>query len=215
MPPRPYTQLHPPPAVDRSAPDPVIVTLVPGVGLDLAAVAVTGAQPGPTASPVSGQPAADQPAGYDQPVQQSHSAGPTPPPRVLIVDDAPAMRTALRGLLEDHGLPVIGEAVDGLQAVTMAAQLQPDVVVMDIRMPGLDGLQATTRITGDHPDIRVVVYSVYDSDQTRQAAHRAGAAAFIPKHAPPDQIPAAVLAARQAASSTSTPPGTSPSDHSR
>jgi DNA-binding NarL/FixJ family response regulator len=69
---------------------------------------------------------------------------------------------------------------DGLQAVAMAAQLQPDVVVMDVRMPGLDGLQATTRITGAHPDIRVVVYSVFESDQTRQAARRAGAAAFVP-----------------------------------
>jgi chemotaxis response regulator CheB len=61
---------------------------------------------------------------------------------VLIADDAPAMRAALRGLLEDNGLPVIGEAADGLQAVTMAADLQPDIVVMDVRMPGLDGLTA-------------------------------------------------------------------------
>jgi CheY-like chemotaxis protein len=86
------------------------------------------------------------------------------PPRVLIANDAAAMRAALRGLLEDHGLPVIAEAADGLQAVTMAAWLQPDVVVMDVRMPGLDGLQATKRITGAHPTIRVVVYSVFDSD---------------------------------------------------
>jgi DNA-binding NarL/FixJ family response regulator len=134
---------------------------------------------------------------------------------VLIADDASAMRAALRGLLEDHGLPVIGEAADGLQAVTMAAQLQPDVVVMDVRMPSLDGLQATTRITGAHPDIRVVVYSVFDSDQTRLAAHRAGAAAFIAKHAPPDQVPAAVLAAWRAASPTPTPPAAPPSGHPR
>jgi chemotaxis response regulator CheB len=60
---------------------------------------------------------------------------------VLIVDDSAAMRAALRGLLEDTDLPVIGEAADGLQAVTMATRLQPDVVVMDVRMPGLDGLQ--------------------------------------------------------------------------
>jgi CheY-like chemotaxis protein len=70
------------------------------------------------------------------------AAEPALPPRVLIADDAPAMRAALRGLLEDNGLPVIGEAADGLQAVTMAADLQPDIVVMDVRMPGLDGLQA-------------------------------------------------------------------------
>jgi DNA-binding NarL/FixJ family response regulator len=134
------------------------------------------------------------------------------PPRVLLADDAPAMRVALRGLLEDHGLAVIGEAADGLQAVTMAARLQPDVVVMDVRMPHLDGLQATTRITGAHPTIRVVVYSVYDSDQTRQAAQQAGAAAFVPKHAPPEQVPTAVLAAWQAASAMPTP-AAPPRDH--
>jgi len=129
---------------------------------------------------------------------------------VLIADDAPAMRTALRGLLEDADLAVIGEAADGLQAVTMAAQLQPDVVVMDVRMPGLDGLQATTRITGAHPSIRVVVYSVFDSDDTRHAARRAGATAFVAKHAPPDQVPAAVLATWQAASSPTPVPPTAP-----
>jgi DNA-binding NarL/FixJ family response regulator len=115
------------------------------------------------------------------------------------------MRTALRALLQDHGLPVIGEAADGLQAVTMAADLQPDVVVMDVRMPALDGLQATMRITGAHPGIRVVVYSVFDSDQTQQAAQKAGAAAFVPKHAPPDQVPAAVLATWRSASAPNPP----------
>ena len=109
---------------------------------------------------------------------------------------------AVRGLLEDADLPVIGEAADGLQAVTMAAQLQPDIVVMDVRMPGLDGLAATGRITGAHPHIRVVVYSVFDSDETQQAARQAGAAAFVPKSGPPDHLRAAVLAAWQAASTT-------------
>jgi DNA-binding NarL/FixJ family response regulator len=84
----------------------------------------------------------------------------------------------------------------------MAADLQPDIVVMAVRMPGLDCLQATTRITGAHPHIRVVVYSVFDSDQTQHAARQAGAAAFVPKHAPPDHLRAAVLAAWQAASTT-------------
>jgi DNA-binding NarL/FixJ family response regulator len=132
---------------------------------------------------------------------------------VLIADDAAAMRAALRGLLEDHGLPVIAEAADGLQAVTMAAWLQPDVVVMDVRMPGLDGLQATKRITGAHPNIRVVVYSVFDSDETQHAARRAGAAAFVAKHGPPEHVAAAVLTAWQATSTTPTPPTAPPRDH--
>src|SRR6266508_4980846 len=105
-----------------------------------AGVAATGDQPAATGSPAPGRQAADRASGYHPAVQQPiPAAAPAPPPRVLIADDAPAMRAALRGLLEDHGLPVIGEAADGLQAVTMAAQLQPDVVVMDVRMPGLDG----------------------------------------------------------------------------
>jgi CheY-like chemotaxis protein len=120
------------------------------------------------------------------------------------------MRAALRGLLEDTDLPVIGEAADGLQAVTMAAQLQPDIVVMDVRMPRLDGLQATTRITGAYPNIRVVVYSVFDTDETRHAAHLAGAAAFVPKHDPPDHVRAAVLATWRAASTTTPTPPTAP-----
>jgi CheY-like chemotaxis protein len=187
-----------PPAFDRA-----VATLL--LGLDLGRVAATGDQPAATGSPAPGRQAADRASGYHPAVQQPIPApAPAPPPRVLIADDAPAMRAALRGLLEDHGLPVIGEAADGLQAVTMAAQLQPDVVVMDVRMPGLDGLQATTRITGDHPHIRVVVYSVFDSDETRHAAQQAGAVAFVPKHAPPDHVPAAVLAAWQPASTTTT-----------
>jgi CheY-like chemotaxis protein len=212
MPPALRLQPNAPASLDRRALDRVIATLL--LGLDLVVV-VTGDQTGPTGSPASGGSVANGPTGYDPRVQQPNpAAAPTPPPRVLIADDAVAMRAALRGLLEDHGLPVIGEAADGLQAITMAAQLQPDVVVMDVRMPGLDGLQATIRITGAHPHIRVVVYSVFDSDDTRHAARRAGAAAFVAKHGPPDHVPAAVLATWQAASSsTPVPPTAPPRDH--
>jgi CheY-like chemotaxis protein len=184
-------------ALDRA------IATQPG-GLDLVSVAVAGDQPGPISSPTLGGPVGDERAGYHLVVHQqpNPAAAPTPPPRILLVDDIPAMRLAVRGLLEDAGLPVIGEAADGLQAVTMAAQLQPDIIVMDVRMPGLDGLQATTRITGAHPHIRVVVYSVFDSDETQQAARQAGAAAFVPKSGPPDHLRVAVLTTWQAASTT-------------
>jgi CheY-like chemotaxis protein len=200
MPPRLRLPPSAPAAHDPRERDRAIATLQ--LRLDLGSVTVAGQQPDPAALTAPGGPAGDDPTGYHLAVQQqpNPAAVSTPPPRVLIADDAPAMRAALRGLLEDHGLPVIGEAADGLQAVTMAARLQPDVVVMDVRMPGLDGIQATTRITGAHPAIRVVVYSVFDSDETQHAAYQAGAAAFVPKHAPPDQVAAAVLAAWQAAS---------------
>jgi CheY-like chemotaxis protein len=213
MPQRPYAQPHSPASLDPPALHQAIAALLPG--LDLLSVVVTCEPPAATDSSASGGPAAGDRARYDPAVQQhpSPTAAPTPPPRVLIADDAPTMRAALRALLQDHGLPVIGEAADGLQAVTMAAQLQPDIVVMDVRMPALDGLQATMRITGAHPGIRVIVYSVFDSDQTQQAAHNAGAAAFVPKHAPPHHVPAAVLAAWQAASATPTPSAARPSGH--
>jgi CheY-like chemotaxis protein len=215
MPPRlQHVQPTAPAAPDSPAFDLLIATLL--LGLDLVVVADTGEQPRQAGPPTSGGSVANRASGYHPAMQQPNpETAPSPPPRVLIADDAPAMRAALRGLLEDHGLPVIGEAADGLQAVTMAAHLQPDIIVMDVRMPGLDGLQATTRITGSHPHVCVVVYSVFDSDATRQAAHLAGAAAFVAKHAPPDQVPAAVLATWQAASTTPTPPAAPPSDRSQ
>jgi CheY-like chemotaxis protein len=175
MPPRLHLQPTPPLALHQRELDRVIATLLRH---DSIRGAATHHQHRPPDADGSLGPAADRASGYDPAVQQqpNPTAASTPPPRVLIADDAPAMRAALRGLLEDHGLPVIGEAADGLQAITMATQLQPDVVVMDVRTSGLDGLQATKRNTGAHPNIRVVVYSVYDSDQTRHAAHQAGAA---------------------------------------
>jgi CheY-like chemotaxis protein len=210
MPPGPHAQSQLPACLDPPAPEQAIATLL--LGLDLVSLAVTGEQPDPTDAPAADRPVAEDRAGYDPAVYQQPNpvTEATPPPRVLIVDDAPAMRAALRGLLEDNGLPVIGEAADGLQAVTMAADLQPDMMVMDVRMPGLDGLQATTRITGAHPHIRVVVYSVFDTDETQQAARHAGAAAFVPKHGPPDHVPAAVLATWRAASTTTPTPRTAP-----
>jgi CheY-like chemotaxis protein len=213
MPPALHPQPTAPAALDHRALDRAIATLL--LRLDLIGVVATGQQPIPARPLASGGPVAGGPAGYDPGVQQPNPpAEPALPPRVLIADDAPAMRVALRGLLEDYGLPVIGEAADGLQAVTLAEQLQPDIIVMDVRMPGLDGLQATTRITGAHPTIRVVVYSVFDSDETQHAARHAGAAAFVAKHAPPDQVPAAVLATWQAAT-TPTPPAAPPGGHPR
>jgi DNA-binding NarL/FixJ family response regulator len=105
-------------------------------------------------------------------------------PRVLVVDDAAAIRNALRGLLEDAGIEVVGEAPDGAQGVALTGSLQPDVVLMDLRMPSSDGFQATARIVQEHPDVRVVVLSAYESEESAQAVLAAGAFAFLPKHEP-------------------------------
>jgi DNA-binding NarL/FixJ family response regulator len=119
----------------------------------------------------------------------------TETPRVLLVDDAPAIRSALRGLLEDAGMLVVGEAPDGVQGVAMTGSLRPDVVLMDLRMPWSDGFQATAQIVGSYPEVQVVVLSAYESQESADAVRAAGAYAFLPKGCTADQIRDTVLAA--------------------
>ena len=116
-------------------------------------------------------------------------------PRVLLVDDAAAIRNALRGVLEDAGIEVVGEAPDGVQGVAMVGSLRPDVVLMDLRMPSSDGFQATAQIVRQHPEVRVVVLSAYESEESAEAVMAAGAFAFLPKHCGADRIRETVLAA--------------------
>jgi DNA-binding NarL/FixJ family response regulator len=116
-------------------------------------------------------------------------------PRVLLVDDAAAIRNAIRGLLEDGGIEVVGEAADGAEGVAMAGSLRPDVVLMDLRMPSRDGFQATEQITRELPGVRVVVLSAYESVESAEAVMAAGAFAFLPKHCAADRIRDTVLAA--------------------
>ncbi len=102
--------------------------------------------------------------------------------QVLIVDDQPPFREASRMVVEmTDGFAVAGEAENGEQAVEMAAALEPDLVLMDVQMPGIDGLEATRRIMSlDHPP-PVVVMSTHESGDYRHTALDAGAFAFIPK----------------------------------
>jgi CheY-like chemotaxis protein len=144
----------------------------------------------------------DRSDGYPGPMTQPQdSAGQDPTseasdgPRVLLVDDAVAIRNALRGVLEDVGIEVVGEAPDGAQGVAMTGALRPNVVLMDLRMPAGDGFQATARIVKEHPDVRVVVLSAYESEESAEAVLAAGAFAFLPKHCDADRIRDTVLAA--------------------
>ena len=116
-------------------------------------------------------------------------------PRVLLVDDNPAMRRVLRGLLEDPGMEADAEAADGLEGVTQAEAVQPDVVLMDWRMPHLDGIQATARIRQRLPQVQVVMFSSAEGAGSGDLARQVGASAFVAKGAPPEQLCAAVLAA--------------------
>jgi DNA-binding NarL/FixJ family response regulator len=120
-------------------------------------------------------------------VSTSAHGGPAPP-RILVVDDAPAIRAALRGLLEDAGLTVVGEAADGEAGVDMAVRLVPDFVVMDLRMPGIGGLEATGRITAAGGGTRVLVFSAFDGPARERAALAAGASGFLAKGCRPELV---------------------------
>ena len=105
--------------------------------------------------------------------------------RVLLADDERLVRAGFRMILNaEPDIEIVGEAADGHEAVAAARRLRPDVVLMDIRMPGLNGIDATARLLEDQGAPRVVVVTTFDSDEYVFAALRAGASGFILKDAP-------------------------------
>ena len=115
--------------------------------------------------------------------------------RVLLVDDQPLLRTGFRMILEaEQDLAVVGEAGDGLQALDQVRALQPDVVLMDIRMPRMDGVEATRQITGPGRDgpAKVLVLTTFDLDEYVVEALRAGASGFLLKDAPANELVQAI-----------------------
>ncbi|MCG7210621.1 MULTISPECIES: response regulator [Streptomyces] len=114
---------------------------------------------------------------------------------VLIVDDQQLQRYAFHLLLDSvPETEVVGEAAHGTEAVRMAAELRPDVVLMDVRMPGMDGIEATRRITAAGDRSRVLVLTTFDLDEYVHAALRAGASGFLLKDARPDELLAGIRA---------------------
>jgi DNA-binding NarL/FixJ family response regulator len=101
--------------------------------------------------------------------------------RVLLVDDHDLFRTGLRNLLEEQGVHVVGEAADGAQAIRMVRELAPDVVVMDLNMPGMTGVEATRQVTTLAPLTRVVVLTISDQDEDVMNAILAGACGYLMK----------------------------------
>ncbi len=116
--------------------------------------------------------------------------------RLLIVDDHPVVRAGLRGMLAaEPTLEVVGEAASGDEALQQVTEVRPDVVLMDLRMPGMDGVTATGRIVAEHSGVRVLVLTTYDSDTDILRAVEAGATGYLLKDAPRDVLAGAIRAA--------------------
>ena len=108
---------------------------------------------------------------------------------ILLVDDHALVRKGFRLMLDAQpDMRVVGEAGDGEEAVLLSLRLNPDVVLMDLHMPGLDGVRATERITGALPGVRVLALSTFDLDENVVAALRAGAGGFLPKDVSPEEL---------------------------
>jgi DNA-binding NarL/FixJ family response regulator len=113
-------------------------------------------------------------------------------PRVVIAEDQALVRTGFQMILQARGFVVVGEAADGAEAVDAVRRLQPDVVLMDIRMPVMDGLEATRRILAGPTDCRVLILTTFDLDRYVYAALAAGASGFLLKDVTPEHLAAAV-----------------------
>lgn len=117
------------------------------------------------------------------------------PLRIVVADDHPAFRRGLGAMLDSAaGFEIVGEAVDGEEAVERALELVPDVVLMDVKMPGRNGIDATRHIVRARPDVAVVVLTMYEDDDSVFAAMRAGARGYLLKGAEQDEVLRAIEA---------------------
>lgn len=116
--------------------------------------------------------------------------------RILLADDHPVVREGIRGMLQGYDdIEVVGQAGSGPEAVSLVASLQPDLVLMDLRMPGGDGVAATRAIAAGHPGTRVVVLTTYETDQDILRAIEAGASGYLLKDIAPAELARSVRAA--------------------
>src|SRR5690242_4806639 len=114
--------------------------------------------------------------------------------RVLLADDHQLLRQAIRRALEEAGMTVVAEAGDGNEAVRLAGEIRPDVVVMDVSMPVLDGIEATRRLHAELPDLPVVILTMHGDEALRVEAVEAGASGFITKDVSMQEVVATITA---------------------
>lgn len=120
------------------------------------------------------------------------------PIRLLLVDDHEVVRTGLRMLLEGHPeMKIVGEASSGAEAIQMAGQCQPDVIIMDITLPDFSGIEATRKLKQSHPEIAIVALTIHEDQQYFFEMLQAGASGYIPKRAAPEDLISAIRAAFQ------------------
>jgi DNA-binding NarL/FixJ family response regulator len=113
--------------------------------------------------------------------------------RLLLTDDQPLMRAGFRMILEETGdIDIVGEARDGTEAISLAGELSPDVILMDVRMPGVDGIEATRQIVARDEAARVLILTTFDLDEYAFSALRAGASGFVLKDVPLDELARAI-----------------------
>lgn len=117
---------------------------------------------------------------------------------VLVVDDHTIMREGIRSLLSAYDdIEIIGEATDGKAAIEKATELVPDVVLMDIAMPGMDGLEATRNIRAQVPETKVIMLTQYDDKEYTQLSHQIGAAGYVPKRALAKELVSVIRAVQE------------------
>ncbi|HWD96053.1 MAG TPA: response regulator transcription factor [Acidimicrobiales bacterium] len=125
----------------------------------------------------------------------SDVVGADSPISVLLVDDQPLLRMGFRMVLEEEeGITVVGEGSDGASALELVGRLHPDVVVMDVRMPGMDGIEATRAIVAAEPHARILILTTFDLDEYAFSALRFGASGFLLKDVPPAEFVRAIRA---------------------
>lgn len=118
--------------------------------------------------------------------------------RVLLVDDQELVRAGFRMILSvEDDLEVVGEAGDGAAALAAVAEHRPDVVLMDVQMPGVDGITATEQVVAGHEGVAVLILTTFDDDEYLFSALRAGASGFLLKNCPPDDLVAAIRLAAE------------------